>query len=64
MLELAQLYLNLDEVDACQQQCSAILKRDKFNEEATLVWLFFFRVWPLQSFQQIIYGPFKCEFCP
>lgn len=37
MLELAQLYLNLDEVDACQQQCSAILKRDKFNEEATLV---------------------------
>lgn len=37
MLELAQLYLNLDEVDACQQQCSGILKRDKFNEEATLV---------------------------
>lgn len=41
MLELAQLYLNLDEVDACQQQCSAILKRDKFNEEATLVCFFF-----------------------
>lgn len=37
MLELAQLYLTLDEIDACQNQCSQILKNDKFNEEATLV---------------------------
>lgn len=57
MLELAQLYLNLDEVDACQQQCSAILKRDKFNEEATLVCFVTLALF-------IIYGPFKCEFCP
>lgn len=37
MLELARLYLTLDEVDACQEQCSIILKNDQFNEDATLV---------------------------
>uniref|UniRef100_A0A7N8X3X2 Tetratricopeptide repeat domain 21B n=1 Tax=Mastacembelus armatus TaxID=205130 RepID=A0A7N8X3X2_9TELE len=37
MLELARLYLTLDEVDACQEQCSVILKNDQFNEEATLM---------------------------
>lgn len=37
MLELARLYLTLDEVDACQEQCSEILKNDNFNEDATLV---------------------------
>lgn len=37
MLELARLYLTLDEVDACQDQCSVILKNDQFNEDATLV---------------------------
>lgn len=37
MLELARLYLTLDEVDACQEQCSVILKNDQFNEDATLV---------------------------
>lgn len=37
MLELAQLYLTLDDVEACQQQCSAILKNDPVNESATLV---------------------------
>lgn len=37
MLELARLYLTLDEVDACQEQCSVILKSDQFNEDATLV---------------------------
>uniref|UniRef100_A0A3Q3QWQ7 Tetratricopeptide repeat domain 21B n=1 Tax=Monopterus albus TaxID=43700 RepID=A0A3Q3QWQ7_MONAL len=37
MLELAQLYLTLNEVDACQEQCSIILKDDKFNEDATLM---------------------------
>lgn len=37
MLELARLYLTLDEVDACQDQCSVILKSDQFNEDATLV---------------------------
>uniref|UniRef100_A0A673NGC3 Tetratricopeptide repeat protein 21B-like n=1 Tax=Sinocyclocheilus rhinocerous TaxID=307959 RepID=A0A673NGC3_9TELE len=37
MLELAQLYLTLDDVEACQQQCSAILKNDPVNESATLM---------------------------
>ncbi|KAK2839753.1 hypothetical protein Q5P01_013493 [Channa striata] len=37
MLELARLYLTLDEVDACQEQCSIILKNDQFNEDATLM---------------------------
>lgn len=37
MLELARLYLTLDEADACQEQCSVILKNDQFNEDATLV---------------------------
>ncbi len=37
MLELARLCLTLDEVDACQEQCSIILKNDQFNEDATLV---------------------------
>lgn len=37
MLELAQLYLTLDDVEACQQQCSAILRNDPVNESATLV---------------------------
>uniref|UniRef100_A0A671XG33 Tetratricopeptide repeat domain 21B n=1 Tax=Sparus aurata TaxID=8175 RepID=A0A671XG33_SPAAU len=37
MLELARLYLNLNEVDACQEQCSVILKSDQFNEDATLM---------------------------
>lgn len=36
-MELARLYLTLDEVDACQEQCSVILKNDQFNEDATLV---------------------------
>ncbi|XP_068186204.1 tetratricopeptide repeat protein 21B [Antennarius striatus] len=37
MLELARLYLTLDEVDACQEQCFVILKNDQFNEDATLM---------------------------
>lgn len=37
MLELAQLYLTLDDVEACQQQCTIILKNDPVNEAATLV---------------------------
>ncbi|CAG5865561.1 unnamed protein product [Menidia menidia] len=37
MLELARLYLSLDEGDACQEQCSVILKNDQFNEDATLM---------------------------
>lgn len=61
MLELAQLYLNLDEVDACQQQCSAILKRDKFNEEATLVC--FDCLLLLYHLLQIIHGSFYCDCC-
>ncbi|CAL8321389.1 unnamed protein product [Merluccius merluccius] len=37
MLELSRLYLTLDELDACQQQCGAILKNDQFNEDAILM---------------------------
>ncbi|XP_054643733.1 tetratricopeptide repeat protein 21B-like isoform X4 [Dunckerocampus dactyliophorus] len=37
MLDLAQMFLTLDEVDACQEQCSVILKKDQFNEDATLM---------------------------
>lgn len=56
MLELAQLYLNLDEVDACQQQCGTILKRDKFNEEATLVCLFWLSFATLASFTHHVWA--------
>uniref|UniRef100_A0A8C6SQ89 Tetratricopeptide repeat protein 21B n=1 Tax=Neogobius melanostomus TaxID=47308 RepID=A0A8C6SQ89_9GOBI len=37
MLELARLYLNLDDVDSCQEQCNVILMNDQFNEDATLM---------------------------
>uniref|UniRef100_A0A6Q2YY18 Tetratricopeptide repeat domain 21B n=1 Tax=Esox lucius TaxID=8010 RepID=A0A6Q2YY18_ESOLU len=37
MLELARLYLSLDDVDGCQQQCSVLLKSDLVNEDATLM---------------------------
>ncbi|CAL8268669.1 unnamed protein product [Lota lota] len=37
MLELSRLYLTLDELEACQQQCGAILKNDQLNEDATLM---------------------------
>ena len=39
MLELSRLYLTLDDLEACQQQCGAILKNDQLNEDATLVGL-------------------------
>ncbi|KAG7464116.1 hypothetical protein MATL_G00183890 [Megalops atlanticus] len=37
MLELARLYLTQDDVEACQQQCSVLLKSDQVNEAATLM---------------------------
>ena len=37
MLELARLYLTLDDMESCQQQCSVLLKSDQVNESATLV---------------------------
>ncbi|XP_034282528.1 tetratricopeptide repeat protein 21B isoform X4 [Pantherophis guttatus] len=37
MLELARLYLALDEVDACQYQCAALLKNDRDNAAATMM---------------------------
>ncbi|XP_077436389.1 tetratricopeptide repeat protein 21B-like isoform X2 [Vanacampus margaritifer] len=37
MLELAQIFLTLDEVDACQEQCNVILKNERFNQDATLM---------------------------
>lgn len=37
MLDLARLYLTLDDAESCQQQCSVLLKSDQVNESATLV---------------------------
>ncbi|XP_051938739.1 tetratricopeptide repeat protein 21B isoform X1 [Hippocampus zosterae] len=37
MLELAQIFLTIDELDSCQEQCSVILKNDQFHEDATLM---------------------------
>ncbi|XP_035377935.1 tetratricopeptide repeat protein 21B [Electrophorus electricus] len=37
MLELAQLYLTLDDAEACQHQCGVLLKNDPVNEAATLM---------------------------
>uniref|UniRef100_A0A8C0BR62 Tetratricopeptide repeat protein 21B n=1 Tax=Buteo japonicus TaxID=224669 RepID=A0A8C0BR62_9AVES len=38
MLELARLYLAQDDTDACQHQCSLLLKNDQDNEAATMVY--------------------------
>nr|XP_033800547.1 tetratricopeptide repeat protein 21B [Geotrypetes seraphini] len=37
MLELAQLYLGQDDTDACQHQCTLLLKNDQDNEAATMM---------------------------
>uniref|UniRef100_A0A8C3VG32 Tetratricopeptide repeat protein 21B n=1 Tax=Catharus ustulatus TaxID=91951 RepID=A0A8C3VG32_CATUS len=37
MLELARLYLAQDDTDACQHQCSLLLKNDQDNEAATMM---------------------------
>ncbi|XP_029461519.1 tetratricopeptide repeat protein 21B isoform X2 [Rhinatrema bivittatum] len=37
MLELAQLYLVQDDIDACQHQCALLLKHDQDNEAATMM---------------------------
>ena len=37
MLELAKLYLNTEDLDACQHQCMTLLKNDKENDAATVV---------------------------
>ncbi|XP_051479134.1 tetratricopeptide repeat protein 21B isoform X2 [Apus apus] len=37
MLELARLYLAQDDTDACQHQCSLLLKSDQDNEAATMM---------------------------
>uniref|UniRef100_A0A663ER50 Tetratricopeptide repeat domain 21B n=1 Tax=Aquila chrysaetos chrysaetos TaxID=223781 RepID=A0A663ER50_AQUCH len=37
MLELARLYLAQDDTDACQHQCSLLLKNDEDNEAATMM---------------------------
>lgn len=37
MLALAKLYLTVDDLDACQQQCVALLKMDPGNDSATVV---------------------------
>ena len=37
MLQLARLYLTVDDLDACQQQCVQLLKMDAENDDATVV---------------------------
>ncbi|XP_061698597.1 tetratricopeptide repeat protein 21B-like isoform X2 [Syngnathoides biaculeatus] len=37
MLELAQIFLTLDDIDTCQEQCGVVLKIDKFNKDAILM---------------------------
>ncbi|KAM6332739.1 tetratricopeptide repeat protein 21B isoform 1-T1 [Podargus strigoides] len=37
MLELARLYLAQDDTDACQHQCSLLLRNDQDNEAATMM---------------------------
>ena len=37
MLALARLYLTVDDLDSCQQQCVQLLKMDAENDAATVV---------------------------
>lgn len=37
MLELARLYLTVDDLDSCQQQCVQLLKMDAENDDATVM---------------------------
>lgn len=37
MLQLARMYLTVDDLDACQQQCVQLLKMDSENDDATVV---------------------------
>ncbi|KAK2562076.1 Tetratricopeptide repeat protein 21B [Acropora cervicornis] len=37
MLQLARLYLTVDDLDACQQQCVQLLKMDAENDDATVM---------------------------
>ena len=35
MLQLSRMYLTVDDLDACQQQCVQLLKMDAENDDAT-----------------------------
>ena len=37
MLQLSRMYLTVDDLDACQQQCVQLLKMDAENDDATVV---------------------------
>nr|DBA19793.1 TPA: hypothetical protein GDO54_015570 [Pyxicephalus adspersus] len=37
IMELAHLYLAQEDIDACQQQCTLLLKNDQHNEAATMM---------------------------
>ncbi|CAH3021819.1 unnamed protein product [Porites evermanni] len=37
MLQLARMYLTVDDLDACQQQCVQLLKMDSENDDATVM---------------------------
>ena len=41
MLALARLHLLVNDLDACQQQCSQLLEMDKDNDSAFMVNIFF-----------------------
>ena len=43
MLQLARMYLTVDDLDACQQQCVQLLKMDSENDDATVVSLDFLK---------------------
>ena len=43
MLQLARMYLTVDDLDACQQQCVQLLKMDSENDDATVVSENFFK---------------------
>ena len=43
MLQLARMYLTVDDLDACQQQCVQLLKMDSENDDATVVSLNFLK---------------------
>lgn len=56
MLELSRLYLTLDDLEACQQQCGAILKDDPCNEDATLVGPARVSTTPMSFFLSVLYS--------
>jgi tetratricopeptide (TPR) repeat protein len=55
MLKLADLHLTIEDLDACQHQCSTLLKNDEENDAATVVSVLF------KSFS--LFSLIKCFSC-